>query len=152
MSAERVENEIVVGSVVMHQGAPVSVAAVLDRSKDNSRDGRYPKPQIVAHRIKGGKILFRTNLRIGKDYEQILETTEVDESTIDHNYESIIVYAARYAHTRNTGASLQVVNYILRVWQDLSDDTCKQLARESTEATCNKNDWIRIVEAFNGDY
>jgi len=152
MSAERVENEIVVGSVVMHRGAPVSVAAVLDRAKDNSRDGRYPKPQIVAHRIKGGKILSRSHLRIGKDYEQILETTEADESIIDCNDEILIIYAARYAHTCNTGAALQVVNHILRVWQDLSDDTCKQLARESTEATCNKNDWIRIVECFNGDY
>jgi hypothetical protein len=57
-----------------------------------------------------------------------------------------LVFAARYAHTRNTGGAYQVVNSILHHWDDFSDYTKKQMIGEaSREATCNMEDWDRLI-------
>ena len=65
------------------------------------------------------------------------------------NQASIYIYAARYAHTRNTGAALQVVTQILAVWNKLPYQAKEQLAREAeNEAIYNAEDWSRIIEMF----
>ena len=60
--------------------------------------------------------------------------------------ESMLVFAARYAHHRNTGASLMVVNEIISKWPDISESTRRQLVREAQEATYNHDDWRQMVD------
>jgi hypothetical protein len=60
--------------------------------------------------------------------------------------ENMLIYAARYAHSRKTGAANQVVTCIVKNWDDLSDNTKIQLVKEAeNEATCNQDDWSRIT-------
>ena len=54
---------------------------------------------------------------------------------------SMLIFAARYAHTRNTSAAFMVVRNIIDGWSDLSDNTRDTLIRESHEAIYNKEDW-----------
>lgn len=64
----------------------------------------------------------------------------------DHE-QSAIVFAARYAHTRRTGAAFMVVNAILSSWDKLKKSTKFQLKREAdSDATCNFSDWKRLTE------
>lgn len=58
--------------------------------------------------------------------------------------ESCLVFAARYAHTRNTTAPWLVVEHILSVWDTLSRTTQLQLIKECDEATCQIEEWDRI--------
>lgn len=66
---------------------------------------------------------------------------------MNNNLQSCLVYAARYAHTHDTGAALQVVNEILKHWDSLSTNTKEQLKREAKNETLfNKEDWKRIID------
>lgn len=62
------------------------------------------------------------------------------------NEASVYIYSARYAHTRRTGAALQVVNSILANWDRFDDQAKEQLKREAGEATCNKEDWKLLID------
>ena len=64
--------------------------------------------------------------------------------------ENMIVFAARYAHARSTGAPLMVVKYILRVWDSLSDRTKETLYDESFDASFCKEDWKMLQDRFEG--
>lgn len=59
--------------------------------------------------------------------------------------ENCLVYAARYAHDRQTGASFQIVSAILSHWDLISVDTKKTLIKEAKKATYNKEDWGRLT-------
>jgi len=60
--------------------------------------------------------------------------------------QSCLVMAARYAHTRPTGAAFQVVNSIMCFWNQLDDSIKVQLKEEaSSEATCNMEDWNILI-------
>jgi hypothetical protein len=54
---------------------------------------------------------------------------------------TILIFAARYAHNRPTGAALAVCRSIENEWKNLSASDQMQLIRESHEATCNDDDW-----------
>lgn len=58
--------------------------------------------------------------------------------------ESIIIYAARYAHGRPTGAALMVVNHIINIWHELSIIGREQILRESHEATECIPEWDKL--------
>lgn len=58
--------------------------------------------------------------------------------------QSMFVFAARYAHDRPTGASLQVVRAIEMNWSRLSEETKKQLKDESEYAMFNQDDWAKM--------
>lgn len=63
-----------------------------------------------------------------------------------------LIMAARYAHTRKTGAALQIVTTIKSCWNDLRPDQRRRLAEEaSTEATCNFDDWNELIKLWNDD-
>ena len=65
--------------------------------------------------------------------------------------ENMLVYAARYAHQRRTGAALQVVNCILRNWDEVDIKVLKQISDEAdNEASYCREDWQRIINRFNG--
>ena len=67
--------------------------------------------------------------------------------------ENMLIYAARYAHGRKTGAALQVVNCAIKNWGDLSENIRKQLCNEAAnEAQYCKEDWQRLIDHFNGDW
>ena len=67
-----------------------------------------------------------------------------------HSEQTVLVFAARYSHTRRAGGSLFVVEAILKNWERLSESTQKQLIEEAkNEATCNMRDWERIIEKNN---
>jgi len=56
--------------------------------------------------------------------------------------DNMIVYGARYAHTRPTVAALQVVTCAIKNWPELSAQTRAQLVKEArNEATYNLEDW-----------
>lgn len=71
-----------------------------------------------------------------------------DENYLDSNsLGTILVFAARYAHSRNTGAALQVVRSILKSWDLLDLRTKEELIHEAKEeATCNHEDWQMIIK------
>ncbi len=62
--------------------------------------------------------------------------------------ENILVFAARYAHGRNTGAPLMVVNEILHQWDKLGAGTKKQLYIESFEASYQPDMWKKVQDRF----
>lgn len=67
--------------------------------------------------------------------------------------DQMLIYAARYAHNRETGAALQVVDCAIKNWSILDEKTRVQLAQEaSNEATCNIDDWQKLITLFNGDW
>lgn len=65
---------------------------------------------------------------------------------------SMLVYAARYAHTRNTGAAMQVVNCAIRNWSNIKEEHRVQLSKETKDATCNFEDWNKLLCLFNGSW
>lgn len=58
---------------------------------------------------------------------------------------SVLVFAARYTHRRNTGGALAVVRSLEQCWHLLDDHTREQILRESQEAECNADDWQRLM-------
>ena len=68
------------------------------------------------------------------------------EPVVSSELGCMLVYAARYAHSRQTGAANQVVNAILNNWDSLTERHKLQICEEATnEATCNLTDWGRIT-------
>ena len=57
---------------------------------------------------------------------------------------TVFLFAARYAHHRQTGAALAVVTAIKAGWDDLTPQVKKQLQQESHEATFNPEDWNEL--------
>ncbi len=70
----------------------------------------------------------------------------MNREQMTENEASIYVYAARYAHDRNTAAAYQVVKEILHVWDSLPERIQNQLKREAKKATYNRNDWQRLID------
>lgn len=65
---------------------------------------------------------------------------------LSRDLQNCLVYAARYAHARQTGASLQVVTAVLNSWGELSPDIKQQLKKEAAnEAVFNYEDWKKII-------
>lgn len=61
--------------------------------------------------------------------------------------ESCLVFAARYAHARNTGACVHVVNAIIDNWDNLSETTKEQIKTEaSEEALYSLDEWQKIID------
>jgi hypothetical protein len=58
--------------------------------------------------------------------------------------QTALIFAARYAHSRETGGAFAVVLAIEECWHQLTQQTKDQLIRESREATCNHDDWQRL--------
>jgi len=58
-----------------------------------------------------------------------------------------LVFAARYAHSRNTTAAYVVVDEILRKWDHIPGPDRIQLCKEAkNEATYNFDQWSRLYE------
>ncbi len=80
-----------------------------------------------------------------KRNEKHSELPSPDCYQLPHTTQTCFVMAARYAHTRRTGASLAVVTAILENWDRLSESTKEQIKREAkNEVTCNFEDWERL--------
>lgn len=56
----------------------------------------------------------------------------------------VLLFAARYAHGRNTGAALAVVTALKACWPALTPEIRNQLLRESEEAQYNHEDWMEL--------
>ena len=66
---------------------------------------------------------------------------------LSYQEQACLVFAARYAHTRDTGAAYFVVNAIIKNWDKLSLEEKKQLKQEAkNEATCSHEDWNRLIK------
>lgn len=65
----------------------------------------------------------------------------MNDDMLPENIQGCLVYAARYAHNRHTGAALQIIKTIKSCWHQLSARTQKDLIEESYEATTNLDDW-----------
>lgn len=62
-----------------------------------------------------------------------------------HYTQSVFTLAARYAHTRKTGASHMVVSAIIEHWDQLGRATQLKIQREAAnEATENLEDWAML--------
>ncbi len=59
--------------------------------------------------------------------------------------QAVLVFAARYAHTRQTTAAGMVVCNILKNWDRIPAHTQEQLKREALAATCNLDDWAKLT-------
>lgn len=64
---------------------------------------------------------------------------------LDLTIQDMFVFAARYAHNRNKADASLVVRTILCNWGGLSNDIKRQLKKEALEATCNFEDWNRLI-------
>ena len=62
--------------------------------------------------------------------------------------EAVLVYAARYARGRHTGAALPVVSAIIANLDRISDHAKSALLREHGEAVYNLDDWERLRAAI----
>jgi hypothetical protein len=72
------------------------------------------------------------------------------------NKESILLYAARYAYNRNTGAALQVAKTIESEWGTLSNEFKNKINEEIvTEIRVgqlkNSNDWELVLNKYWSD-
>jgi len=56
-----------------------------------------------------------------------------------------LVFAARYAHNRETAASMVVVNALKQAWTEISKQDRDQLLKETDEATTNRSDWNDLI-------
>lgn len=60
-----------------------------------------------------------------------------------------LLFAARYAHHRNTGGASMVVTALKQCWHKIDDQTKDQIIRESHEATANLDDWQSLRDFAN---
>ena len=74
------------------------------------------------------------------------DTIEYLASQCAHDVGTLLVFAARYAHDRQTGGALAVVTAARKNWHLLTDDQKRQLQRESEAATANCEDWQALRE------
>ena len=68
------------------------------------------------------------------------------KNKLTNGEENTLVFAARYAHNRRTGAANVVVTEILNKWDRISDFTKEQLKREAKEASTNHEDWALLID------
>ena len=79
-----------------------------------------------------------------------MEITKGGKMTIGH--EHMMVYAARYAHGRNTGAALQIVSHILAEWDKLTENTKWKLYKDTREARYCQEDWQKLRDRYEDEH
>lgn len=89
-----------------------------------------------------------TDLRVLADRLESIRNQDDNawQNKLTNGEENTLVFAARYAHNRRTGAALQVVKEILNKWVRISDFTKEQLKREAKEASLLNEDWALLIE------
>jgi len=61
-----------------------------------------------------------------------------------------LVFAARYAHNRNTGSTFAIVRCLIMNWQRIDVITQAQILREAyQDATSNRDDWQKLFDHAN---
>lgn len=57
---------------------------------------------------------------------------------------TLALFAARYAHNRDTGAAFSAVSAIKSIWPRLDEGTREQIISESYEAAYCREDWAEM--------
>ena len=70
---------------------------------------------------------------------------------LKHSIDNLSLMSARYAHHRQTGASLAVVRELMINWDMISKDAQFKILQESYEATYNISDWEDLREWRNNE-
>ncbi|KZX82875.1 hypothetical protein A3715_18545 [Oleiphilus sp. HI0009] len=65
--------------------------------------------------------------------------------------DTLCIFAARYAHNRNTGAALATVRSLIAQWDKLKPTTKEQIIKESHEATTCIEDWVLLRKLVNDE-
>ncbi len=66
---------------------------------------------------------------------------------LSFNEQCCLLFAARYAYTRTTGAARIVIEAVLSSWDKLPVNLQHKLKNEAkNEATCNLEDWQRLID------
>ncbi|MCP5006638.1 MAG: hypothetical protein GY941_22255 [Planctomycetes bacterium] len=61
--------------------------------------------------------------------------------------DTMMIFAARYSHTRQTGATYAVVRALQGgLWQEMTEEGRKQLLEETCESQYMQHDWVRFKE------
>jgi hypothetical protein len=60
--------------------------------------------------------------------------------------QTALIFAARYTHNRNTGATLHMTETLKNNWIQLSTHIQKQIIKESHEASTNLEKWQELRE------
>ena len=64
---------------------------------------------------------------------------------MNHNTETIYIFAARYTHNRNTGGTDAVIRGLAQVWDKLTPETQEKIEKEAqAEATENRIEWAEF--------
>jgi uncharacterized membrane protein YkvA (DUF1232 family) len=74
----------------------------------------------------------------------------MNNEMMDNIEANMLMYAARYAHNRDTGAALQIVSYILSVKDLIPPEIFRKLQEEADYATTNFEDWQKLKDAEQG--
>ncbi len=80
-----------------------------------------------------------------------MPTTNTNHTPLSDPMQTAMLFAARYAHYRQTGAALAVVSALISCWHQLTPHTRDQIIRESIDAVYNQDDWQRL-RAFSTRY
>jgi len=67
------------------------------------------------------------------------------------NLETCIIFAARYAHNRPTGAAIIVVKMLKDAWRDLSPYGRKTILKEAEDAAYGREEW-QLLRDFARDF
>jgi len=85
--------------------------------------------------------------------EKAIEDKIMKTNLTQNELGNALVFSARYTHNRSTGGALQITNTILKVWEELDQQTRLQIAREAKfEAKCNKEEWSKVINRFEEQY
>jgi hypothetical protein len=75
----------------------------------------------------------------------MLEEQNLLSPAVITDIEPLLIFSARYAHARPTGAALQVVSCAIRHFGEISQLTRNTLLSEAHSASCCLDDWKRLA-------
>jgi len=138
------EEEIHRSKVSMADEFMQSIADIFNATWVNVRDEKENPHNYIGHFVDSEqKVIAYDNVPIRICLMDFLIKPPFPAQSIELSplTQNMLVFAARYAHGRQTGAALQVMTEVGRNVKKLSNDILEQLRKESHEASCNLEDW-----------
>jgi hypothetical protein len=148
-----------------HDQQSKKVFAIVERSDDYSRtmSEAFFSKEAAENKLKRLKLASDVDESdfhyyvielevVGKPTTETNELMDLgDSSKFPPTIGTVMVFAARYAHNRQTAAAYAVVRALKQCWHKLNVSTRLQIFNESYEATYNHNDWQSLRDFAKED-